>query len=132
FESKFIDSISREILKKLCDGPLHVGENLVGIDFHFDKLDLSRFFGSDKESMLSNYSSHSRGFGFDFKSHCKIRVGNGLNTRFWLDSWITDQPLCTRQVRDGVENQQWTELLALYIRTFAWPLMRRFSLVRAL
>nr|GEU50532.1 RNA-directed DNA polymerase, eukaryota [Tanacetum cinerariifolium] len=80
--------------------------------------------------------------GFDFKSHCKIRVVNGLNTRFWLDSWITDQPVCTRflrifalksnkvvsiaskrsdltatfrrQVWDGVENQQWTELLALY------------------
>ncbi|GJW28334.1 NB-ARC domains-containing protein [Tanacetum coccineum] len=45
YESKFIDCISKEILKKLCDGPLHVGENLVGIDFHFDKLDLSRFVG---------------------------------------------------------------------------------------
>ncbi|GJT60274.1 NB-ARC domains-containing protein [Tanacetum coccineum] len=52
FESKFIDSISREILKKLCDGPFHVGENLVGIDFHFDKLDLSRFVGSDKVHMI--------------------------------------------------------------------------------
>ncbi|PWA59578.1 NB-ARC domains-containing protein [Artemisia annua] len=52
FESKFIDSISREILKKLCDGPLHVGENLVGIDFHFNKLNLSRFVGSDKVNMI--------------------------------------------------------------------------------
>ncbi|GJT70986.1 NB-ARC domains-containing protein [Tanacetum coccineum] len=52
FESKFIDSISREILKKLCDRPLHVGENLVGIDFHIDKLDLSRFVGSDKVHMI--------------------------------------------------------------------------------
>ncbi|PWA37008.1 NB-ARC domains-containing protein [Artemisia annua] len=52
FESKFIDSISREILKKLCDGTLHVGENLVGIDIHFDKLDLSRFIGSDKVNMI--------------------------------------------------------------------------------
>ncbi|GJW42415.1 NB-ARC domains-containing protein [Tanacetum coccineum] len=52
FESKFIDSISREILKKLCDGPLRVGENLVGIDFHIDKLDLSRFVGSDKVHMI--------------------------------------------------------------------------------
>ncbi|PWA72045.1 NB-ARC domains-containing protein [Artemisia annua] len=52
FEAKFIDSMSREILKKLCDGPLHVGENLVGIDFHFDKLDLSRFVGSDKVNMI--------------------------------------------------------------------------------
>ncbi|GJW64407.1 NB-ARC domains-containing protein [Tanacetum coccineum] len=52
YESKFIDCISKEILKKLCDGPLHVGENLVGIDFHFDKLDLSRFVGSDKVNMI--------------------------------------------------------------------------------
>ncbi|GKE10840.1 NB-ARC domains-containing protein, partial [Tanacetum coccineum] len=52
FESMFIDSISREILKKLCDRPLHVGENLVGIDFHFDKLDLSRFVGLDKVHMI--------------------------------------------------------------------------------
>ncbi|PWA37350.1 NB-ARC domains-containing protein [Artemisia annua] len=52
FESKFIDSISREILKRLCDGPLHVGENLVGIDFHVNKLKLSRFVRSDKVSMI--------------------------------------------------------------------------------
>ncbi|GJS47453.1 NB-ARC domains-containing protein [Tanacetum coccineum] len=52
FESKFIDSISRELLKKLCDRPLHVGENLVGIDFHFEKLNLSRLVGSDKVNMI--------------------------------------------------------------------------------
>ncbi|GJU87739.1 NB-ARC domains-containing protein [Tanacetum coccineum] len=44
--------ISKDILKKICDGPLHVGENLVGIDFHFDKLNLSRFIGSDKVNMI--------------------------------------------------------------------------------
>ncbi|PWA89160.1 toll/interleukin-1 receptor (TIR) domain-containing protein [Artemisia annua] len=56
YESKLIDCISREILKKLCDGSLHVGENLVGIDFHLDKLALhgcmSRFVGSDKVNMI--------------------------------------------------------------------------------
>nr|GFD38463.1 NB-ARC domains-containing protein [Tanacetum cinerariifolium] len=52
YESKFIDCISKDILVKLCDGPLHVGENLVGIDFHFDKLNLSRFIGSDKVNMI--------------------------------------------------------------------------------
>ncbi|GKA86652.1 NB-ARC domains-containing protein, partial [Tanacetum coccineum] len=52
YEYKFIDRISKDILKKLCDGPLHVGENLVGIDFHFDKLNLSRFVGSDKVNMI--------------------------------------------------------------------------------
>ncbi|GJW22708.1 NB-ARC domains-containing protein [Tanacetum coccineum] len=52
FESKFIDSISRELLKKLCDRPLHVGENLVGIDFHFEKLNLSCLVGSDMVNMI--------------------------------------------------------------------------------
>nr|GEW42200.1 NB-ARC domains-containing protein [Tanacetum cinerariifolium] len=52
YEYKFIDCISKDILKKLCDGPLHVGENLVGIDIHFDKLDLSRFVGSAKVNMI--------------------------------------------------------------------------------
>ncbi|GJW48547.1 NB-ARC domains-containing protein [Tanacetum coccineum] len=52
YEYKFIDCISKDILKLLCDGPLHVGENLVGIDFHFDKLNLSRFVVSDKVNMI--------------------------------------------------------------------------------
>ncbi|GJR90376.1 NB-ARC domains-containing protein [Tanacetum coccineum] len=52
YEYKFIDCISKGILKNLCDGPLRVGENLVGIDFHFDKLNLSRFVGSDKVNMI--------------------------------------------------------------------------------
>nr|GEX71249.1 RNA-directed DNA polymerase, eukaryota [Tanacetum cinerariifolium] len=38
--------------------------------------------------------------GFDFLSHCKIRVGDGLNTRFW-------------PVRDGAESHQWTELMSM-------------------
>ncbi|GKC76851.1 NB-ARC domains-containing protein, partial [Tanacetum coccineum] len=62
FESKFINNISNDIFKMLHDGPLHVGENLVGIDFHFDKLDLSRFVGSDKVNMIGICGEHtSRG-----------------------------------------------------------------------
>ncbi|GKA94655.1 hypothetical protein Tco_0816693 [Tanacetum coccineum] len=34
--------------------------------------------------------------GFDFPSHCKIRIRDGLNTRFWLDTWTLDLPLCVR------------------------------------
>nr|GEX06180.1 putative RNA-directed DNA polymerase, eukaryota, reverse transcriptase zinc-binding domain protein [Tanacetum cinerariifolium] len=41
--------------------------------------------------------------GFEFLSHCKIRVGNGHNTRFWLD----------KHIRDGAERHQWLELLSL-------------------
>nr|GEX44939.1 RNA-directed DNA polymerase, eukaryota, reverse transcriptase zinc-binding domain protein [Tanacetum cinerariifolium] len=81
--------------------------------------------------------------GFNFLSHCKIRVGNGLNTIFWLDNWILDLPLSLRfprifalerdktvlvtvkrgasslnasfrrQVRDGVKSHQWSEFLSL-------------------
>nr|GEX65062.1 RNA-directed DNA polymerase, eukaryota [Tanacetum cinerariifolium] len=31
--------------------------------------------------------------GFDFWSHCKKRVGNGLDTSFWYDCWIDDSAL---------------------------------------
>nr|GEV36693.1 RNA-directed DNA polymerase, eukaryota, reverse transcriptase zinc-binding domain protein [Tanacetum cinerariifolium] len=78
--------------------------------------------------------------GFDFVSHCKKRVEDGHNTRFWYDSWVFDQPLrvrfprlfaletdkestvasklrsCSidasfrRSVRDEVERQQWDDL----------------------
>nr|GEU38472.1 RNA-directed DNA polymerase, eukaryota, reverse transcriptase zinc-binding domain protein [Tanacetum cinerariifolium] len=78
--------------------------------------------------------------GFDFVSHCKKRVGDGHNTRFWYDSWVFDQPLRVRfprlfsletdkestiasklgsssvdasfrrSVRDGVEQHQWDDL----------------------
>nr|GFA04693.1 RNA-directed DNA polymerase, eukaryota [Tanacetum cinerariifolium] len=34
--------------------------------------------------------------GFDFVSHCKKRVGDGDNTRFWYDSWVFDLPLRVR------------------------------------
>nr|GEY60818.1 RNA-directed DNA polymerase, eukaryota, reverse transcriptase zinc-binding domain protein [Tanacetum cinerariifolium] len=34
--------------------------------------------------------------GFDFVSHCKKRVGDSHNTRFWYDSWVFDQPLRVR------------------------------------
>nr|GEZ62882.1 putative RNA-directed DNA polymerase, eukaryota, reverse transcriptase zinc-binding domain protein [Tanacetum cinerariifolium] len=33
---------------------------------------------------------------FDFVSHCKKRVGDGHNTRFWYVSWVFDQPLRVR------------------------------------
>nr|GEX12043.1 NB-ARC domains-containing protein [Tanacetum cinerariifolium] len=51
YEAKFIDIISREILSKLRDGPLHVGEKLVGVDAHLKKLNLHRFVGSNKVHM---------------------------------------------------------------------------------
>ncbi|GJX91805.1 RNA-directed DNA polymerase, eukaryota [Tanacetum coccineum] len=81
-----------------------------------------------------------RARGIDLVSHCKKRVGDGLNTCFWEDTWMGDQPfklmfsciyalesnkLCTvaekchpnaldqtfqRSIRGGVESQQYTQL----------------------
>ncbi|GJX90518.1 RNA-directed DNA polymerase, eukaryota [Tanacetum coccineum] len=81
--------------------------------------------------------------GFDLISRCRIRVGNGSNTRFWLDSWILNTPLSVRfprifaletikdisvaskwnassfdasfrrLVRDGAENHQWLEMILM-------------------
>nr|GEY11881.1 RNA-directed DNA polymerase, eukaryota, reverse transcriptase zinc-binding domain protein [Tanacetum cinerariifolium] len=31
--------------------------------------------------------------GFDFWSHCKKRIGNGTDTSFWYDHWISDSAL---------------------------------------
>ncbi|XP_024967264.1 TMV resistance protein N-like [Cynara cardunculus var. scolymus] len=52
YESKLVDSISKEILETLCDGPLDVGENLVGVDARLNNLKLLRVLGSCKVHMI--------------------------------------------------------------------------------
>ncbi|GJU53281.1 RNA-directed DNA polymerase, eukaryota [Tanacetum coccineum] len=114
---------------------------------------ISAIYGSSLESHLVNFSSTWCSIlrevqvlsskGFDFVSHCKKRVGDGQNTRFWLDTWILDVPFSVRfpriyalekdklasvaakwgassfdasfrrQVRDGAECQQWSDMLSL-------------------
>nr|GEX22215.1 hypothetical protein [Tanacetum cinerariifolium] len=81
--------------------------------------------------------------GFDFLSHCKIRIGNGASTRFWSDVWIMDTPLSVRfpqlyalendidvsvaekwhassldmsfrrPTKDGLEKTQWDDLVSM-------------------
>ena len=36
---------------------------------------------------------HLKEQGFDFRSHCKKRIGNGIRSLFWYDCWIGDVPL---------------------------------------
>ncbi|GJU17615.1 RNA-directed DNA polymerase, eukaryota [Tanacetum coccineum] len=81
--------------------------------------------------------------GFNFVARCKKRVGDGQNTKFWLDAWKSDIPFrllfprlfalevdkeasvaskmgsssvadsFRRQIRDGSERQQWSDLSVL-------------------
>ncbi|GJT92085.1 RNA-directed DNA polymerase, eukaryota, reverse transcriptase zinc-binding domain protein [Tanacetum coccineum] len=37
--------------------------------------------------------------GFDFWSHCKKRVGNGISTSFWSDCWLGDIPFKAKYPR---------------------------------
>nr|GEV56981.1 RNA-directed DNA polymerase, eukaryota, reverse transcriptase zinc-binding domain protein [Tanacetum cinerariifolium] len=96
------------------------------------------FFSQD-DSLCSFVASK----GLDFLSHCKIRVGDGSNTRFLLDTWILDSPLYVRfprlfalesvkdisvavkwgapsldasfrrRARDGAESNQWSEYCSM-------------------
>nr|GEU85267.1 hypothetical protein [Tanacetum cinerariifolium] len=114
---------------------------------------IKAIYGSSFETHSVKYSSTwcsilrevqvLSGKGFDFVSHVKKRVGNGQNTKFWLDTWILDSPLSVRfprlfaldsnkqvsvaskwaasgfnasfrrEIRDGVERQQWTDMLSI-------------------
>nr|GEV66192.1 RNA-directed DNA polymerase, eukaryota [Tanacetum cinerariifolium] len=69
--------------------------------------------------------------GFDFVSHCKKRIGNGHNTRFWLDTWILDMPLSfwlpqIRSILDDLflpsssEATRWVKFIPIKINIFAW------------
>nr|GEZ54817.1 hypothetical protein [Tanacetum cinerariifolium] len=44
--------------------------------------------------------------GIDFLSHCKRRVGSGMQTRFWEDLWLGETPFRELFPRGGVESQQ--------------------------
>nr|GEY68609.1 RNA-directed DNA polymerase, eukaryota [Tanacetum cinerariifolium] len=114
---------------------------------------ISAIYGPSLENHQVNHSSSwcsilqearllaSKGFGFVY--HCKKRVGDGQNTQFWSDTWISDLPLCVRfprlfaleedkevsvasklgsfsvdssfrrPVRDVIERQQWSDLSSL-------------------
>ncbi|GJY34333.1 NB-ARC domains-containing protein [Tanacetum coccineum] len=93
YEYKFIECISKDILRKLCDGPLHVGENLVGIEIHFDKLDLSCYVESDKVNMIGICGMSGIG-----KTTLARAIYNSMHTHF--------DASCFYDAVKGVEKQQ--------------------------
>nr|GEU63742.1 RNA-directed DNA polymerase, eukaryota, reverse transcriptase zinc-binding domain protein [Tanacetum cinerariifolium] len=60
-------------------------------------------YGQSIDSHLTKWSSnwcsilrevdHLKEQGFDFRSHCKKRIRNGIRSLFWYDCWIGDVPL---------------------------------------
>ncbi|GKB15675.1 RNA-directed DNA polymerase, eukaryota [Tanacetum coccineum] len=103
--------------------------------------DLSTAYPSTWNSIIKEFN-YLKVQGVDVFSHCKIRIGNGLHTRFWKDLWIGDctlsglfprlfaldtekdisvagklqSPLVSsfrRNVRGGIEEQQLEHLVAL-------------------
>nr|GEZ32641.1 RNA-directed DNA polymerase, eukaryota [Tanacetum cinerariifolium] len=51
--------------------------------------DLSTAYPSTWNSIIKEFN-YLKVQGVDVFSHCKIRIGNGLHTRFWKDLWIGD------------------------------------------
>ncbi|GJR52254.1 hypothetical protein Tco_1402775 [Tanacetum coccineum] len=57
------------------------------------------YIDNHTKSLSSNWCAIVREFhslkdkGFDLLSHCKKRIGNGIDTSFWLDIWIEDMAL---------------------------------------
>ncbi|GJT26170.1 RNA-directed DNA polymerase, eukaryota [Tanacetum coccineum] len=109
---------------------------MVGGEYH-----LSTAYPSTWNSIIKEFN-YLKVQGVDVFSHCKIRIGNGLHTRFWKDLWIGDctlsglfprlfaldtekdisvagklqSPLVSsfrRNVRGGIEEQQLEHLVAL-------------------
>nr|GFA11470.1 RNA-directed DNA polymerase, eukaryota, reverse transcriptase zinc-binding domain protein [Tanacetum cinerariifolium] len=111
---------------------------------------IQAIYGPNLDSHVTDHSStwcsilHEvnslKDIGFDFNSHCKMRIRDGSGTRFWFYPWLSDVPLYVRfpclfaleldresvvadklgassvsgsfrrDVRDGAERQQWDDL----------------------
>nr|GEY17098.1 hypothetical protein [Tanacetum cinerariifolium] len=106
---------------------------------------VSSFYALNRALLLKwvwRFLSHDGSLWSQIIRAIHVRIGDGLKTRFWLDVWLLDMPLCARftrifelenniasvavkqgaplldasfrrPVRDGVERSQWEDLVSL-------------------
>lgn len=122
YESKFIDMISKHIFNELNDGPLHVGENLVGVHSRAEQMNLLHFAESTQVHMIgicgvrgvgktsiakavyNRLYVHFDGCSFceDVKGFVKMHGGNGMiQLQRQIIEEITKADMKIRSVGEG-------------------------------
>ncbi|KAL7615386.1 hypothetical protein Lser_V15G04934 [Lactuca serriola] len=85
YESKFIEMISNHIFNELNNGPLHVGENLIGLHSRVDRMNLLEFTESNDVHMIGIYGSEGIG-----KTSIAKSIYNRLYLHFESSSFCED------------------------------------------
>ena len=82
-EANFIQSICEDIITRLNRKPLHVGDNIVGMDFHLEQLKSLIKTKSDEVHMVGIYGTGGIG-----KSTISMAIYNGISSQFDGSSFL--------------------------------------------